>query len=688
MHFSAVIAAVFLSSLPVMNPPRTPPDADAPVFWETPVSRAAPGRTRDEWAIYPPETAAKITASLAINIERGNAEAIDFLKSETDPLLVERRAWLRYLARDYDGAQSDYERVLASGDRGVARSLALAGYQATLEARASVLGDLSAYGPLIKSLKDEWRNEAALSRLPDIYARPGLPKETRDFIRQQEPILNLRLGRFDRAAELLSKPLNGAEVKWLAQAETRRGNFKKAAELRLGLALKAASGRARAAEMKTAFLTLARGGLFEEALSLAERCPEIKAFDGFAWHLGLAALMAGERRTAREHFEAVIQDNAQLQRRQAARYFLARALEMDGRRAEARLNYKKAAEGPFSYYRLLALGRLSGPGGKNLDAPMARLLEPGPPGRDCDSLGYHLWISEKGLGPVELEEAADALAALGNLFEASSRSQEAFDAAFVDALTKRDWQAAYKTLRRHEAWLTGKNMAVKPAAGKTWLPVAATVAARAGDYRLAVRLLSRVKSGPPSNGLKRWSHPLVYSREILAAHRQYGLSPQLLLALIRTESAYQPDVISASNARGLMQLLPATADKINEILEPGPAEQSSDYLSSDYLWLFDPGLNISRGAWYLNELIQGFGDVALALAGYNGGPYNIKSLIEAKPGQPIDLFIETLPFEETGRYVKKIMESRYIYEYVYLGEAALPDLTGPAAAPKASLPAF
>ncbi len=172
---------------------------------------------------------------------------------------------------------------------------------------------------------------------------------------------------------------------------------------------------------------------------------------------------------------------------------------------------------------------------------------------------------------------------------------------------------------------------------------------------------------------------MIYGREILKAQRDYGLDPGLLLALIRTESAYQADIMSASNARGLMQLLPATANKVAEQL--GQAKPGA-------LALFDPVLNIRYGSWYLKALVDGFGHEALALAGYNGGPYNIKSMITAKPGMPLDVFIESLPFEETANYVKRITESRYIYEMAYLGRASLPDFSIEVPTPRPSLPDF
>jgi soluble lytic murein transglycosylase-like protein len=242
-------------------------------------------------------------------------------------------------------------------------------------------------------------------------------------------------------------------------------------------------------------------------------------------------------------------------------------------------------------------------------------------------------------------------------------------------LTRREW-AALAALRRSrpEAF---KNLT--PAAQPLWPPLAASVAARDGDYRPALNLLGGFNVDNNQPGMKKWGHPLVYSRPVWDAWRNHALSPALLLALIRTESAYQADIISSSNARGLMQLLPATAARVARILNeeaPGP------------LTLFEPDINIRYGSWYLAALLEGFGHEALALAGYNGGPYNIKSLMAVKPAMPLDVFIESLPSEETANYVKRVLASRYIYEMAYLGRAVRPDLTGPLPSPRPSLPDF
>lgn len=106
---------------------------------------------------------------------------------------------------------------------------------------------------------------------------------------------------------------------------------------------------------------------------------------------------------------------------------------------------------------------------------------------------------------------------------------------------------------------------------------------------------------------------------------EYGLDPQLVAAVIRTESAFDPRARSPKDARGLMQLIPATAERF------GVKD------------IWDPVENLRGGMAYLRWLLDHFdGDVALALAGYNAG----ENAVARHRGIP--------PYRETQRYVKLI----------------------------------
>lgn len=119
-----------------------------------------------------------------------------------------------------------------------------------------------------------------------------------------------------------------------------------------------------------------------------------------------------------------------------------------------------------------------------------------------------------------------------------------------------------------------------------------------------------------------------YHGLIDAAARRKGLSPALLHAVIRTESAYRPDALSHAGACGLMQLMPGTARRF----------QVQD--------IWDPAENIRGGATYLRLLLDMFdNDLRLALAAYNAGEGAVK-----KYGNQIP------PYRETQDFVRKVMQ--------------------------------
>lgn len=119
-----------------------------------------------------------------------------------------------------------------------------------------------------------------------------------------------------------------------------------------------------------------------------------------------------------------------------------------------------------------------------------------------------------------------------------------------------------------------------------------------------------------------------YDHLIERTARRFNLHPELLHAVIRAESAYNPSAVSSAGAIGLMQLMPATAAR---------------YKVSD---IYDPAENIRGGAQYLRFLLDMFEhDLRLALAGYNAGENAV-----VKYGNRIP------PYPETQKYVRKVMQ--------------------------------
>jgi soluble lytic murein transglycosylase-like protein len=116
-----------------------------------------------------------------------------------------------------------------------------------------------------------------------------------------------------------------------------------------------------------------------------------------------------------------------------------------------------------------------------------------------------------------------------------------------------------------------------------------------------------------------------YTGQIVQTAQQYGVDPNLALAVAQQESSLNPDAISSEGAIGLFQLMPATAAGLG--VDP-----------------HDPLQNITGGVKYLSQLLTQFGgNVSLALAAYNAGPGNVQKY----NGIP--------PFPETQNYVSSIL---------------------------------
>ncbi|WP_261192889.1 lytic transglycosylase domain-containing protein [Pseudoruegeria sp. SHC-113] len=147
--------------------------------------------------------------------------------------------------------------------------------------------------------------------------------------------------------------------------------------------------------------------------------------------------------------------------------------------------------------------------------------------------------------------------------------------------------------------------------------------------------------------------------------------PELALSIARRESEFDPAVISPVGARGLMQLMPGTAQDMAK--EVG-VDYSKGRLLSDW------GYNAKLGTAYLNELIEEFGEnYILVSVAYNAGPSRARRWIEER-GDPrsagVDIvdWIEHIPFTETRNYVMRVTEALPIYRARMSGQVGLPRL--------------
>ena len=167
---------------------------------------------------------------------------------------------------------------------------------------------------------------------------------------------------------------------------------------------------------------------------------------------------------------------------------------------------------------------------------------------------------------------------------------------------------------------------------------------------------------PVSVELLKLAYPQNYYNLVAQASAEFGLEEKIMYALIRSESFFNPEIKSLAGAVGLTQLMNATAGDVAKKLKVKEFD------------LADPAVNIRFGAYYLSSLIQRLDDNSLAAAfAYNGGITRVrrwilnscKELGFAKNELPMDLFLETVPFEETREYGRKIVSASAMYGWLY-----------------------
>jgi soluble lytic murein transglycosylase len=130
------------------------------------------------------------------------------------------------------------------------------------------------------------------------------------------------------------------------------------------------------------------------------------------------------------------------------------------------------------------------------------------------------------------------------------------------------------------------------------------------------------------------------------------LHPSLILGLIRQESAFNEKARSSADARGLMQLLPATASKLAR------QAQIPRYNAEK---LFQAETNIVLGTRYLDFLMQRYGKTELALAAYNAGSTRVDRWLKEFGDVDMPEFVEKIPFSETRGYIKQVLSNQAFY---------------------------
>lgn len=282
------------------------------------------------------------------------------------------------------------------------------------------------------------------------------------------------------------------------------------------------------------------------------------------------------------------------------------------------------------------------------------------------------WLTDGGApaqaapgGPVELarpgEDAAER-AALAAWLEGWTAAGTLTLPAAVTA--DPDWRRgqALLDLGRRSPALTAWTRVLQRNADDAWTLAALAFAFReAGAHQLSILAAEKLAALAPAGGdlppaLGRLIYPLPFAGLIRQEADRWGLDPLLLAAVIRQESRFEPAAASSASAQGLMQIMPATAEWI------AGQQGRRNFRPEQAYW---PYINVDFGAYYLNwALKQLDGNLAAALAGYNGGPGNALRWRKLAPTDD-DLMVALIDYGETRLYVQQVLNQLASYRQLY-----------------------
>ena len=193
----------------------------------------------------------------------------------------------------------------------------------------------------------------------------------------------------------------------------------------------------------------------------------------------------------------------------------------------------------------------------------------------------------------------------------------------------------------------------------------------AGEWLDAIKLfdaLPRSFRNALPVGFERILFPRAWDKEIIDYSRRLGLDPDLVFALIRQESVYNPRAQSQVGAMGLMQLMPATAKLEAQRLSKGyltAAEKKQIKSGISTRVLLDPSNNLRLGVHHIYRLLNKYKSPIFALAAYNASPNAAERWAREIPTNDLLAFIERIPYAETRAYVKLILRNYFYYKRWY-----------------------
>ncbi len=185
-------------------------------------------------------------------------------------------------------------------------------------------------------------------------------------------------------------------------------------------------------------------------------------------------------------------------------------------------------------------------------------------------------------------------------------------------------------------------------------------------YRVGVAQVGLSSLLRAPNEAERWSweclYPRPYFEEVTKLEAEHGVPSGLVHALMRQESAFDPEALSPVYAVGLMQLMPTTAEK-------AAAELSMPF---DGTKLKSPHVNLRLGTYYIGKLMGTFKkNHVLAVASYNAGPKAVGQWTRRGVDADVDLWVARIPYDETRNYVARVMGNLARYQWLAGEDAAV-----------------
>ncbi|RZA13633.1 MAG: hypothetical protein EOP10_29410, partial [Proteobacteria bacterium] len=194
------------------------------------------------------------------------------------------------------------------------------------------------------------------------------------------------------------------------------------------------------------------------------------------------------------------------------------------------------------------------------------------------------------------------------------------------------------------------------------------------DWLAAVKSyqnLSKSYRATLPKGMERILFPRSYANFVDHYAKKLGVDPHFANAIIRQESVFNPKAQSPVGARGLMQMMPATARMEARSAESPYVDADKRGLVagalSDERNLSDPETNVMLGVHHVNRLLQKYKHPVFVLTSYNANPRATERWLANIDSSDLILFIERIPYKETRSYVKLVMRNYFYYKRWYEG---------------------